>query len=120
MAAEPVQNPPSLSKRLKRQWRWVLVALAVVALAVYSRSADVDFGQLGESDRCQVEVNADVLNVRAGPSIDTEAVGRLSRGDVVDALPDTANGFRKLEENRWVSLEFVTSNEHCAPPGAVG
>ena len=113
MAAEPVQNPPSLSKRLIKQWRWVGIGVAIIALAIVSRSADVRLGNLGRPDRCQVEVNADVLNVRAGPGTDTASVGKLSRGDLVDALPDTANGFRKLGDNRWVSLQFVTSNSHC-------
>jgi hypothetical protein len=113
MASESVQNPPSVSKRLIKQWRWVGVAAAVVILAVMSKGADVDFGRVGSSDRCQVEVNADVLNVRAGPGVETEAIRKLSRGDVIDALPETTNGFRKLDGDGWVAVEFVTANQHC-------
>jgi hypothetical protein len=104
---------PSLSQTLIKQWRWVVVAVAVLALAIVSKDGGVDVGPLGESDRCQVEVMVDSLNVRAGPRSDTESVDRLDRGAIVDALPETANGFRKLGENRWVSLEFVRSNRHC-------
>jgi len=113
MASEPVQNPPSLSKRLIKQWRWVGAGLVVIFLAVLSKSADVDLGSAGQSDRCQITVNADVLNVRAGPSTDTGAVKKLSRGDIVDALPETANGFRRLDPDGWVSAQFVTANQHC-------
>ena len=115
--SEPVQNPPSLSKRLIKQWRWVGAAIVVVALAIMSRGADVDLGRLGQSDTCQIEVSADVLNVRAAPNADpaTPIVRKLSRGDVVDATAETANGFRKLVEDGWVSMQFVTSNEHCVP-----
>jgi uncharacterized protein YgiM (DUF1202 family) len=113
MASEPVQNPPSLSKRLIKQWRWVGAGLAVIILAVLSKSADVDLSRVGQSDRCQVEVNADVLNVRAGPSTDTPTVKKLSRGDIVDALPETNNGFRRLAADGWVSAQFVTANQHC-------
>jgi hypothetical protein len=70
-------------------------------------------GEVGQSDHCQVEVNADVLNVRANPSAAAEPVGKLNRGDIVDATSETRDGFRKLADNRWVALEFVTSNEHC-------
>ena len=113
MAAEQVQNPPNLSSRLIKQWRWVAIGVAIVALAIVSRSSDINFGRLGQSDRCQVEVNADVLNVRAGPGTETETLRKLSRGDVVDAMPDTLNGFRKLAEDGWVSQEYVTPNGHC-------
>ncbi|HEY3260488.1 MAG TPA: SH3 domain-containing protein [Pseudonocardiaceae bacterium] len=102
-----------MSKRLIRQWRWVGIAVVIVALAIVSKSADVNLGRFGEPARCQVEVNADVLNVRAGPSTDSETVAKLSRGDIVDALPEIANGFRKLSDNRWVAEQFVTPNSHC-------
>jgi hypothetical protein len=109
MASESVQNPPSLSKRLIKQWRWVGVAIVIVTLAVLSKSADVDLGQASASDRCQVEVNVDVLNVRAGPGTDTAPVRQVFRGDILDALPETANGFRRLTDNGWVSTQFVTA-----------
>ena len=113
MAAETVQNPPSLSKRLIRQWRWVGLAVVVVALAIMSRSVDASPVRIGGGDRCQVEVNADVLNVRAGAGADTASVDKLSRGDIVDALPEVTNGFRKLGDGRWVSTQFATPNGHC-------
>lgn len=113
MADEQVQNPPSLSALLIKQWKWVGVALVVIVLAVVSRTGSVSFGQLNQSDRCQAVVNADVLNVRAAPSADSAAVRKLNQGDVVDALPETANGFRKLSDNNWVASEFITPNAHC-------
>jgi uncharacterized protein YgiM (DUF1202 family) len=113
MADEQVQNPPSLSALLIKQWKWVGVALAVITLAIVSKSGDVSFDQLSKSDRCQVQVNADILNVRAGPGADTAQVEQLKQGDIVDAQPEVANGFRKLGDNRWVSDQFVKPNSHC-------
>jgi uncharacterized protein YgiM (DUF1202 family) len=113
MAAEQVQNPPSLSKRLTKQWKWVAIAVAIIAVAIVSKSANVNLGNAAEADTCQVEVNADVLNVRAGPSTDSPTVDKLSRGDIVDAQPEITNGFRKLGDNRWVSEQFVTPNAAC-------
>jgi uncharacterized protein YgiM (DUF1202 family) len=102
-----------LSERLRKQWRWVVVAVAVLALAIVSKQGDGDVGPLGGPDQCRVEVIADTLNVRAGPSPDSETVDELNRGAIVNALPETTNGFRKLGENRWVSLDFVTSHGRC-------
>jgi len=113
MAAETVGNPPSLSKRLTRQWLWAGIALAIIVLVILVKSADLDVNTSPTGDTCQVEVNADVLNVRAAPAGDAAVVDKLSRGDVVDAAPEVANGFRKLEESRWVSAQFVTPNDRC-------
>lgn len=114
MAAESVQNPPSMSKRLARQWLWAGIALAVVVLVILIKSADLDVNRPGGTgDSCQVEINADPLNVRAAPVADAPIVDTLSRGRVVNAQPEVANGFRKLEDNRWVADRFVTPNDRC-------
>jgi hypothetical protein len=117
--AEIIGNPPSLSKKLAKQWRWVAVAIVIVALAVMSKSADIDLGEgvsgASSGDACRVEVNADVLNVRTGPGVENPSVEQLSRGDVVEAQPETTNGFRKLGESRWVAAEFVSTTGNCTP-----
>ncbi len=112
--AEVIGNPPSLSKRLAKQWKWVAVAIVIVALAFTSRSADIELGggDAPTGDTCRVEVNADVLNVRAGPAVDTQSVGKLNRGDVVEAH-EVNNGFRRIGDNRWVASEFVTTAGKC-------
>jgi len=113
--AEVIGNPPSLSKRLVKQWKWVAVAVAIIALAFTSKSSDINFGggSAPTGDTCRVEVNADVLNVRAGPAVETESVAKLNRGDVVEARAEISNGFRRIDDNRWVAAEFVTTAGKC-------
>ncbi|HEY0640355.1 MAG TPA: SH3 domain-containing protein [Pseudonocardiaceae bacterium] len=113
--AETVGNPPSLSKKLAKQWKWVLVAVAIVVLAVMSSNADLSLGEAGQptGETCRVEVNADILNVRAGPGADTALVDKLNRGDVVEATSETSNGFRRIGTDRWVASEFVTVAGQC-------
>lgn len=114
MAAETIGNPPSLSKRLVRQWLWAGIAFAVIVLGVVVKSANLDVHSPDIKSSCQIEVNADVLNVRAGPAADAAVVDRLSRGEVVDAQPEVSNGFRKLKQDQWVATQFVTAkNDHC-------
>lgn len=109
--AEVVGNPPSLSKRLTKQWRLVAIGVAIVAAMVVFKNADLDATPTG--DTCRIEVTADVLNVRAGPGADFPLVEKLGRGDEVEATSETANGFRSLGENRWVATEFVTTHGKC-------
>lgn len=103
-----------MSKKLAKNWKWVLAAVVVLALALVSREGD---GEAGTSDlppeACQVEVTADVLNVRAGPGVENASVEKLSEGAVVAALPETSNGFRRIGDGRWVAEEFVRTSGNC-------
>jgi uncharacterized protein YgiM (DUF1202 family) len=113
----PSPAPGAGSKRL-RQLRWALVAIGIVALAIISdRGGRPNTDNPGDDDggsrRCTVTVIADVLNVRAGPGTQHPTVDQLSGGAVVDAEPETSDGFRKLAENRWVSSQFVRPSPDC-------
>ena len=116
MAEEKVGNPPSVSKKLIKQWRWVAIGIAIVALAVISKR-DINFDLGSSSTKCQIEVTADVLNVRAAPDVNSPSVEKLNRGKVVDAQSEVSNGFRKLGDGRWVALEFVKSTPACDAKG---
>jgi hypothetical protein len=62
--------------------------------------------------QCRVEATVDGLNIRSAPAIDpANVVGKLSLGDQSDAEKVVQNGFRKLDEGRWVSLELVQTVE---------
>jgi uncharacterized protein YgiM (DUF1202 family) len=112
--AETVQNLPSLSKRLTKQWRWIWMGLAVIVLVLFLRSGDLNLSRMNSSDGvCRIEVTADVLNVRAGPGTNNPVVQQLSRGTVVEATTETNSGFRKLGEGRWVASEFIVNNGNC-------
>jgi hypothetical protein len=111
-----VGNPPSLSVKLTRQWRWIWLGLVLMVLTVYLSNVDLNLGGfLGSSDStCRIEVTADVLNVRAGPGTEYPTVQQLSRYTVVAATAEVSNGFRKLGDGRWVASEFVTTLGNCA------
>lgn len=97
-------------------WRWILVGTGVVLLAIISggnRDDDDDGGQSGGG--CEVEVIAeDLLNVRDGPGTDHTTVDQLEPGDVVQAQREVVDGFRKLDDDRWVATEFIKESEGCA------
>ena len=56
---------------------------------------------------CQFTVSADVLNVRAEPSIRSKVIRQLTQDETVDARPTVRNGFRKLADDGWVYEEYI-------------
>jgi hypothetical protein len=89
----------------------IVVGLVAGVLVVYLSGADQRASEGAESGAgagaCRMTVTADVLNVRAGPSTDTDVVGKYLRDAEADALPEVKDGFRKLAENRWAAEEFL-------------
>nr|WP_246381399.1 SH3 domain-containing protein [Prauserella isguenensis] len=63
-------------------------------------------GSNGEGG-CSMTVDADVLNVRSGPSTGDEVVGTLEQGAETDATTDVRDGFRKLADGEWASDDFL-------------
>ena len=58
--------------------------------------------------QCRVEATVDGLNIRSAPALNpNNVVGELNIGDQADAQKVEQNGFRKLDEGRWVSSEYV-------------
>jgi len=113
------KNEKPAPSKLGSRFRWALVAIAIVVLAVISGRSPgggTSGGSSGGAQRCTVTVTADVLNVRAGPGTEHPAVDRLSRGAVVDAQPESTGGFRKLSDSRWVAEEFVHPSAGCTKP----
>ena len=99
---------PKLEASSFKGWTFVLVAGVVLALL-----AIVDRGGLGAitvangSTGCQLEVVADELNVRTGPSPGAAPVETLTRGMRVDGTKVVTDGFRELEEGRWAADQFL-------------
>lgn len=91
---------------LYRSWTFVVVlgvVLAVLALIDRGDPAAAD-----GSSGCQLEVTTDELNVRAGPAEQAELLGTLAEGTVVDGTPTVTDGFRQLEDGRFVSDIYLT------------
>jgi hypothetical protein len=91
-------------------WTFVLVAGVLLALvAVIDRGGlDAVRPSSDGSTGCQLEVSADELNVRSGPSAGASLVETLTRGQKVDGTTVVTDGFRELEGNRWASNQFLT------------
>jgi len=63
-----------------------------------------------ETTACRVESTGDGVNVRSAPIVDgtnANVVDQLAAGEEADASAEIQNGFRKLSEGRWVSVDFI-------------
>lgn len=56
---------------------------------------------------CQVQVTADVLNVRSSPNGSASVVATLHNGAVKTATSTVQNNFRELAPNQWASNQFL-------------
>jgi len=61
-----------------------------------------------DATQCRVTVNADVLNVRAAPTMDAPIVGKFTKDAETDADTLVENGFRRLADERWAANEYLT------------
>jgi uncharacterized protein YgiM (DUF1202 family) len=85
------------------------VGVVVFALLAH-RNADASQGNSSRGNpQCAFTVDADVLNVRAGPSTADRIVGRLVQSQSVTAKPLVRNGFRQLDETRWASVDYLAA-----------
>jgi hypothetical protein len=100
---------PKLEASTFKGWAFVLVAGVVLALiAVLDRGGLNEVTAADGSTGCQLEVVADELNVRNGPSQGAALIETLPRGSQVDATTVVTDGYRELEEGRWAADQFLT------------
>lgn len=87
----------------------IIVAVLAGVAYVYALGSDQrsSNAETGAPPACRVTVTADILNVRAGPGMDAEIVGKLKQNTETDAQPLVRNGFRELAEGRWAADEFL-------------
>ena len=61
-----------------------------------------------ETAACRVASTGDGVRVRSAPIVDpANVVDELATGEESNATTVIQNGFRKLDEGRWVSVDFV-------------
>ena len=89
-------------------WAFVVVLGALLAVVALLDRGGLEVSQADGSTGCQLEVTTDELNVRAGPSAESELFGTLPRGQVLDGTTTVTDGFRELEDGRWVADQFLT------------
>jgi uncharacterized protein YgiM (DUF1202 family) len=101
---------PKIESSSFKGWAFVLIAGTVLALvAILDRGGLREISSIADgSTGCQLEVAADELNIRSGPSQEASLVETLRRGDRVDATRVVTDGFRELEDGRWASDQFLT------------
>lgn len=104
---------------MKIKWSGKRTLVALVLLGgvglLYVQGSDQrrEQGQEGapassETSACRVESTADGVRVRSAPAIDpANVVDELAAGEEADASKEVKNGFRKLGEGRWVSVDYV-------------
>jgi hypothetical protein len=85
----------------------VLVAVLVLYVLGSAKRRDENAQPAANTNQCRVTVTADVLRVHAGPEIGAKVVDRLTKGQETNADKLVQNGFRKLGDSRWVSVDFA-------------
>jgi hypothetical protein len=57
---------------------------------------------------CRVASTEDGVRIRSTPALDpANIVDELAAGEESDASTEIQNGFRKLSEGRWVSVNYI-------------
>lgn len=89
----------------------IVIAILVGVVLIYIVGADKHPSQGaeggGQPGGCRVSVTADILNVRAGPSLDAKVVGQFEHRAQTDASQLVKNGYRKIADGRWASDKFL-------------
>jgi len=106
---------------VKVKWSGKRTVVAVALLAgvgvLYVQGSDQrreegrDGGSPASSEstsECRVAATGDGVRVRSAPAIvEGNIVDEMAAGEESDADKVVENGFRKLAEGRWVSVDFV-------------
>jgi hypothetical protein len=85
----------------------VLAVVAVLFFVQNGKKGNAQPGSGSSSGACQVQVTADILNVRSGPSTGDSVVDTLRTGSTQAATATTQNGFRELSSGHWASSDFL-------------
>jgi uncharacterized protein YgiM (DUF1202 family) len=85
----------------------VVVVVAVLYVIQSGKKGNAQTGGSTASGTCQVQVIADVLNVRSGPGANDKVIGKLTTGAVKPATTTVQNGYRELAANQWASSQFL-------------
>lgn len=86
----------------------IVIGLLVVVFVMFVvQGGKKGNAQTGTGGGCQVQVTADVLNIRTSPDAKAAVVGKLNTGAITAAQATQQNGYRKLADNRWASAQFL-------------
>jgi competence protein ComGC len=86
----------------------LVVVVALMLVVQNNKKGSAQPGSGGSSTAgCQVQVTADVLNIRSGPDDTATVVGKLTTGAVTAAQATVQNGYRELSNGHWASSQFL-------------
>ena len=85
----------------------VLVAVLILYVLGSEKRRNESAEPAADVNQCRVTVTADVLRVHAGPEIGSPVVDRLTKGQETNADKLVQNGFRKIGDSRWVSVDYA-------------
>lgn len=61
-----------------------------------------------DTTACRISSTEDGVRIRSAPALDpANVIDELARGEEADASTEIQNGFRKLSEGRWVSVDYI-------------
>lgn len=92
----------------KRMWVVIGVLVLVAVLFVVQNNKKTSAQTTGATGSgCQMQVTADVLNVRAGADGKAKVVAKLTTGAMTGAQTTVQNGYRELSAGKWASNQFL-------------
>lgn len=96
-------------KRLNtKSWAFVVLLGVLLTVVALLDRGSLETTRADGSTGCQLEVTTDQLNIRVGPAVDAESDGTVTRGQLLDGTTTVVDGFRELEDGRYVADEFLT------------
>jgi len=86
----------------------IVIGIVVVVAVLYAvQNNKKSNATVGAGSGCQVQVTADVLNVRSGPAQTDKVVKKLTTGAIVAATSKKQNNYRELAANQWADDQFL-------------
>jgi len=85
----------------------LLVVVALMLIVQNNKKSGAQPGGATSTGACQMQVTADVLNIRSGPDDTATVVGKLSTGAVTAGTNTVQNGYRELSTGHWASNQFL-------------
>lgn len=84
----------------------VLVGVAILLIIQNGKKSDAAPAS-STTGGCQMQVTADVLNVRSAPDGTSSVVTKLSTGAVIGATTNVQKGYRELSTDHWAADKFL-------------
>jgi hypothetical protein len=92
---------------LSKRMLFIIGVVVVLVILVVVQNNKNSTTQQGAKNGCQVQVTADVLNVRSGPNSGDKVVKKVATGAIIAATSTVQNGFRELPGKQWASTQFL-------------